>query len=366
MKVIVTKQDLKDALARVMPAVAVKPQEPIISGIYFSAQENQLEVRATNFQQEIRVTIPANVEVNGAVCVVGKYLVPIIAKLAGEIVTLTEENKKLQIKSDAAQFELMTMDADDFPREKPLDAEVSMRFQAIEFKESLKQVVFCASRDISRPIFMSVLIHQKGAAAQFVATNTHRVGRVKLNSFDEITGEKNLIVPVTACHALINSLDNDSVITVSVGNNRASFYFGNELLTTVLAEGTFPPVDKLFDLPKSITAEINIEDFLAALDRVGVIARQTDYTQVTLEFTPDGLTLKANSMDIGSVVEHVDINLDGQSLVISFNINYLWDTLRALTTKTCRFAMNVRLEPVKINGVGDDDAEYVITPVRTQ
>ena len=68
MKAIVSKTDLRDAIARIMPAVAVKPATPVLAGIYLQADaHSSLTLRATNFELDITAKIPANVEAEGKV-----------------------------------------------------------------------------------------------------------------------------------------------------------------------------------------------------------------------------------------------------------------------------------------------------------
>lgn len=368
MKTTVARRDLDDAVTRLLPAVAKKPAEPIISMIYLDAKDNRLTMRATNFAQEVKVTIPANVEVSGKVCVVGKYLQQIIAKLSGEIVTLSEEDNRLLVKSDAARFELFVADAEDFPAESRVAPDCSLRLNAGAFGAALRRTVFCAGKDATRAILTGVKVKLSGEEAELVATNAHRLGLVRLTAFDPIEGEREFVLPAEACWALISSLGKSlgQVVTLRAGANRVSFEFDDELFTTTIIDGQFPPTDKLFDEPKSVTAEVELPDLLAALERVMIVASTNDYQSVTLEFTEEGLALKSSSQGIGSVIEHVDADLTGGAITTSMNIRYLQETLKALTTRRCRFGLEAELIPISLVGVGDDSAEYLITPVRVR
>ena len=70
MKFTCAKNELKDALLVVNRAVAVKPQTPILAGIYLKAEGSTLEMQANNFSLGIITKIPVNTEDSGEIVVI--------------------------------------------------------------------------------------------------------------------------------------------------------------------------------------------------------------------------------------------------------------------------------------------------------
>ena len=66
------KSDLLDALKLVSKAVAVKPQTPILSGIFLSTGNSQVELQANNFSAGTIARVPAYIGTAGKTCVDGK------------------------------------------------------------------------------------------------------------------------------------------------------------------------------------------------------------------------------------------------------------------------------------------------------
>ena len=62
MKFTCSKNELIESLNAVSRAVAVKPQMPILAGIYMNAEGSGLELQANNFSMGIITKIPVSTE----------------------------------------------------------------------------------------------------------------------------------------------------------------------------------------------------------------------------------------------------------------------------------------------------------------
>lgn len=364
MKVTVTKSDLRDALAHVLPAVAVKPGTPVLAGIYLQTEgSSALVLRATNFELDITAKIPANIEVEGKTVTTGKHFAAIVNKLGGDIVTLIDANNQLTIRSEAASFDILTMDADDFPKPLKLDSEKTFRIHRDVFKNLIRRTVFACAKDESRPVFTGVNFALEGTNITAVATNTSRIAIAKDKIFDET--EANIIVPAAALRILQSASDENTSMTVTLnGNRNITFDFDNIRFVSRLIGGTFPSYDKIIPTSAATSAKIDISELRAAIDRIQIISSETDYKQVNMIFTREGLEVSASSNNIGKAVEHVDANVTGDDLEIAFNYSYLLDAFKAFDGDKCTFSMNQELTPVIIKG-DDEDFIYIITPLRT-
>lgn len=371
MKCTCTRADLRDALNAVARAVAIKPSTPVIAGIFLHAEGNTLELQATNFQLSIVAKIPASIESEGDTVVLGKVLPEIVNKLSGEVVTIStaeadDENKMgAVLKSEAATFELLTMDATEFPQINPDAAEKSFRIQAIALKNLIARTVFACAFEDSRPVLTGCNVEIHGADIKFVATNTHRVAITSDKIFDEID-ELRFVVPANSLRNLLSMLVgvHENIVAVDFSGASAAFTFDNIFMSTRLIDGEFPAYERV--IPKSSTTNATVEtaELLKAIDRMQIIARETEYKTVTMNFTQDGLEISSTSNDVGKSMEHVDAEVEGDDLKISFNFNYIVDVLKIVSSKKIRFAMNQPLQAVEIRGLSEDNFIYIVTPLR--
>lgn len=362
MKVIVSKSDLQDAINAVTPAVAVKSSTPILGGVFFCAENSALTVRATNFQLDITAKIPANVESAGATVTTGKFLQPIVNKLSGEIVTL-ESADNLTVKSEAASFNLLTMDASDFPKPASDQPTGSFRISGTALRKLITQTAFACGDDQTRPHFSGVHFTVDGTNIRAEGSDARRIAIANDTTFDSANAD--FIVPANTLKAFAPALVRQ-VVTVDIFHSAVAFAFDNVHFLSRLVDGTFPPVDKIIPASTATSATVDATELKAALERVRVIAKETNYKTVACIFTQDGLEISSNEQNIGRVIEHVDADVSGAVINIAFNFNYLLDGLKAAGGDRIKFGLNGELEPAALKNPDDTDFLYIVTPLRTR
>lgn len=369
MKCTCSKDDLNGALSAVIKAVAVKPSTPVLAGIYLQAAGDSLELQATNFAISVVARVPANVEVEGATVVTGRVLAAVVQKFSGDIVTLTNEKDAatLELRSEAASFELLSMDAEDFPRINRETSLHSFRINKGALIRLINRTVFACAKDEGRPVFAGCFIDISGTAITFVATNTSRIA-IARDVLSDSLDSLQFIVHAATLRNLLGMLYRaaDAVVTVGFSGSEVTFSFDDIFLTSRIIDGAFPPYDKVIPASCATTADLDLRDLRAAVDRMQIIAREAEYQTLRFTFTQDGLELSSNSYTLGSSVEHLDSNVSGDDIELSLNFNFLIDALKAFDTEKVSFGMNQPLTPVKISPLGADDFTYIITPLRTQ
>ena len=196
MKITVARNEILDALKILMKAVAVKSETPILSGIYFSAQNSCLEMQATDNQVGIISKIPANAETDGETVITGKKLFEIVQKLTGEVVTISTEDNCAKILSAGSNFDLLTFKPEDFPKIKQEETLQKFTLRQFALKKLIKQTTFAAdnSKEPTRPIFAGVLFDFADKKIRLAATNTHRLA-VATDTLTESVEDFQFIVP---------------------------------------------------------------------------------------------------------------------------------------------------------------------------
>ena len=371
MKCICSQKDLKEALIAASKALPVKAQTPVLSGIYFSASNNTLEIQATDFSTGIIAKIPAEIEIEGATVVNGKNITDIISRLSGNVVIIsTEEDEGLAtFKSDSTKFSLYTMDVEEFPKVTAQEFIYSFQIQSEVLKNLISRSTFAVSDDDSRPVFKGCSINIEGSNITFVATNTHRLIVAKGTIENEISGENKLIVPANALNnilSIVNAAREDNEVKVDFSDKHIAFTINNIFVTCRLIDGNFPPHEKVIPASCETFASVEISDFRSAISRVEIISKQTEYNTVKLKFNGDGLELSSDSYATGKVVEHLSADVEGPEIEIAFNLRYIQDFLKiAGGSDLVRIGMNDRLSPADFRLPDEENIIYVVTPVRT-
>ena len=368
MKITCSRELLIHAVQIVQKAVATKAQLPILTGIYMSAANNFLELQATDYEIGISCRIEAEVNEPGITVLSGRYFQEVVRKLPGDTIEIcsNQEDRTIKITSNFAQFNLLCLPAEEFPVLKPLTGDTVFKIRDNILKELIKKTVFACANDEARPIFTGGLLEVGGHDVTMVATNTHRLA-LKKDFIDQFDGNLKMIIPAKILNELARIMISDvpSDVTISCQRNQIGFTFDNVYIISRLIEGQFPDYNRVIPPNFATTVTINTDEFLDAVERVSLLARDGEYNVIKLSFGSNKIVITSNNPDIGKAEESVSANIDGNELDIAFNAKYVTDILKNITSDQLSFALNTPLSPASLKPVDDPNYTYIITPVRT-
>ncbi|MDR3588727.1 MAG: DNA polymerase III subunit beta [Negativicutes bacterium] len=368
MKLSCQKDQLQHAVQTVQKAIATKTPLPILTGIYFEARENELQLQATDYEIGISCTISAAVEEPGAVVLSGKYFQEMVRRLPGETVNISssQEDRTIKITSNNAQFNLLSLPPEEFPVLKPVSSENILLVKDTVLRELIKKTVFACASDEARPIFTGGLLEVEDAEIRMVATNTHRLA-LKREKLDESKNNVKMIIPSKILNELARLLGNEDPqdVTLSWQKNQVGIAYDNVFINSRLIEGQFPDYKKVIPPTYSTTIKINTDQFLDAVERVSLLAREGEYNVVKFSFQKDSVIITSNNPDVGKAYETVPAEKNGNDVEIAFNAKYVSDILKNIDSQELLFSLNTSLSPAHLKPWDDDNYTYIITPVRT-
>ena len=119
MKLICQGNELSDALAKVVKALPIKRNNPILDGVKLTALGDTLTIFATDLELAIEKKINAQVLIEGEIVVPGKLFADYAKKIEEEQVELDgTDSSKLVIKYLDSELQIKCMSADDIPYSK--------------------------------------------------------------------------------------------------------------------------------------------------------------------------------------------------------------------------------------------------------
>lgn len=373
MKFSCSKSDLVQALHVVSRAVANKPQTPLLSGIYVKADKDGVELQATDYALSIRCQVATEVEEAGTIILSGRYFQEVTRNLPADdvIIETDAEEKQIFISSGTAHFQLLVMHrqhGEEFPTIRPLEGKVAFTISDVLLKQLIKKTAFSCAGEEGRPVFTGCLLEVGEGEVKMVATNTHRLSFME-TPLEGVHGEgRQFIIPAKVLEELRQMLTSDvpTSIAVACTYSEISFAFENIYLKTRLIEGQFPDYRRVMPTDFATRVTLSTADFLAAVSRVSLIARASDYNVIKLHFQGGEVHMTSNHPEIGQAEEHVAAVIDGPEVSIAFNAAYVTDVLKNIETKSFYFSLNASLQPAAIRETENDAFLYIITPVRTQ
>ena len=370
MKITCEKRELTQAIQTVLKAIPSRPQMPILSGIYIKASENTLELKATDYELSITCKIDANINEEGTIVLPGKYLYEVIRTLPGDYVEIknNETDNSVNISSNAAQFNLLNMQATDFPIIEKLQGQINFTLKNNVFLNFIKKTSFACSTDESRPVFTGCLIDINNNNIVMAATNMHRLALIRENIGNLTNDNLKIIIPAKILNEFIHIFNSDipEDVKISCTHNKISFSYENIYVISRLIEGQFPDYNRVIPKEFKTNVIINKSEFQSALDRVSLISRSGDYNIIHFEFIDDRVRISSDNPNIGKAEETIKVQIEGPGINISFNAKYIIDVLKAIENENFIFSFNQPLTTASIREENNSNFTYVVTPVRTK
>jgi DNA polymerase-3 subunit beta len=368
MRIFCPKEDLHHAVQTVQKAVATKTPLPILTGIYLSAQNDELQLQATDYEVGISCTVKATVEEPGAVVLSGRYFQEMVRRLPGDTIEISssKEDRTIKVTSQNSQFNLLSLPAEEFPVLKPVSGDNAFTVQDAILRELIRKTVFACATDEARPIFTGGLLEVDNDEVRMVATNTHRLALKKAKIAGGGNGVK-MIIPSKILNELARLLTSEEPMDVKLSwqKNQVGIVFDDVYINSRLIDGQFPDYNKVIPATFVTTVILNTDQFLDAVERVSLLARDGEYNVVKFFFKDGAVVISSNNPDIGKAREIVDATTNGNEVEIAFNAKYVTDILKNIDSEELVFSLNTPLSPAGIKPVGDDNYTYIITPVRT-
>src|SRR5450830_1134808 len=152
------------------------------------------------------------------------------------------------------------------------------------------------------------------------------------------------------------------------GVDLIGFEAGGRHTTSLLVDGDYPAVRRLFPDEKPIHAVANTQALIDAARRVSLVAERN--TPIRLSFSDGQVVLDAAQGDDAQASEAIEAQLVGDDISVAFNPQYLLDGLGALTTELVRLSFTHPNKPVEFTGQNTFDGDdidtyrYLLVPIR--
>jgi DNA polymerase-3 subunit beta len=389
MKIICASFDLKDHLSLVSRAVPSRPEPPVLGNVLIQASETSQKVSLIAFDGSlgIKTSFNAQVDTGGSITLPARLLNDIVTRLPEIEITLEvpeteleESNFVTTISSTSGQFQLTGIDAAEFPELPTIEPEAqTIELPIAVLNQGLGGCLFAASTELSKQILTGVHLKIQGIGQgggdtlEFAATDSHRLAVVATNLNDsesESTVELPRLavtIPAKALRELerivSNAAEGDKV-KVSFDEQVMVFEYRDRLLTSTKISGDYPAYGQL--IPQKFSREIILDRkrLISSLELVAVLAQKNNLVKFSLHNDSSELVVSADAQDIGNAEQSLPAEIMGDDIEIAFNIKYLMDGLKALSTTEIKMQLNEGYQPVIFSPLGGLTMTYLVMPVQ--
>lgn len=376
MQLAVLQENLKNALAAVMPAVASKSTLPVLSTIRFTADEHRLTLTATNLELAITVQCGAKIDKPGAVCVPAKLLQELINGFPNDRIDLSLDKYTLTLRAGRYQTTIKCIEADEFPVIPVVTSRAELPLALL--RQAASHVALAAEVNGTRPVLGGVHVVLNGVA-RYEAADGYRLAQLDQALEGSIDPMIDVIIPAKALATVAKAFKGQEDAPVRIGTSQSGgdafgpasqllFDVGNVQVVTRLIDGKFPDMERV--IPTSYATRIIVEarEFKQALAIAEVYASQSSNIvkfQATSggELAPGRLTLSANAAEVGDSQITLDGMIDGGDCAIALNVNYVAQALGCIDTPQVAIELKSPQAPAVFRPVGADGYLHIVMPM---
>lgn len=369
----VDRDVLADAVTWTARSLPTRPPVPVLAGVRIEADTTgTLQLSSFDYEVSARSQIPADVTEAGTVLVSGRLLAEISRALPAKPVDVVLDGTKVQVTCGASRFTLLTMPVEDYPT-LPAMPPVAGVVDGEELTHAVAQVSVAASRDDTLPLLTGVRMEIDGEKVTLLATDRYRLALRELSWKPATPGYSSVaLVRARTLSDAAKSLGGSGSVTVALstggGVDLIGFEAGGRHSTSLLVDGDYPAVRRLFPDETPIHAVIDKPALTEAAKRVALVAERN--TPIRLSFTDGQVVLEAGQGDDAQASEALEAVLVGEPISVAFNPQFLLDGLGALDSPFVRLSFTHPNKPVEFTGQAELDGEdsqayrYLLVPIR--
>jgi len=365
------RRALHDALQHVGRVVSGRTTLPILSNVLLEGGGQRMRVVAYDMELGAESWVEVEVQEEGAVTVPARLLSDIVAGLPEATVEMGSRDRSiLELKCGSSEYSINGLPAEEYPVLPEVEGEVSFEIEQGALKEMIQNTIFAVSRDETRAILTGVLLAWDGKRVKMVTTDSYRLAlrTAPEEGVREVSaGEKwAAIIPARALQELNRMLEPEAEagpVKVQASTQRIMFEAGPYRLLSRLIEGQFPNYERIIPTEAERTITVNREALLGAIKRAALVAR-AEASKLVFVAEGEGLTIQAESGDVGKAREELGAKIEGEGMTIAFNAEYLMDALGVMDSEEVVWHLGGPLTTALLKGAEDPDYLYMVAPMQ--
>jgi DNA polymerase III subunit beta len=362
MKIKITKSALMNGLHMVQNVVGVRSTLPVLSNVLLSTEDDKLWLTTTDLDVTVRCSVEAQVLKGGITTLPVRRLSGIVRELPDAMIELSAaDNDVMTLECGASFFKIIGMSHEEFPAVSNPEDKFFYQMDQGVFREMLRKTAYAASTDETRFVLNGVFLSFRDGKLVIVATDGRRLAMIENEVDFPDEAQADMILPSKAVQELLHILGDEGELKIFSRENQVVFEFGDVFMATKLIDGTYPNYRQVVPTQCEQRVTVEREILLAGLKRAALLA--TDRMGASkLTFADNSLIVSTNTPDVGEARETIAIRYSGKPISVAFNVEFLMDPLRNLTSDEIVIELTDDVSP----GVVKCDIPflYVLMPMR--
>ncbi len=339
---------------------------PILANVLIRKTGAQLQLTTSDLEIQIRTSAELDGDEGDFSTTVGaRKLIDILRSMpSDQTVSLESAQNKLILKGGKSRFTLQTLPAEDFPLVQEA-ASFGPTFSVPQkvLKELLNQVSFAMAVHDIRYYLNGILFVAEGKQLSLVATDGHRLAFSSAMLDVEVPKQEVILPRKTVLEMQRLLSDKEGAIEMRFAGNQAQFSFDGMEFVTKLVEGKFPDYNRVIPRNHKNIITLGREPLLRSLQRTAILTSEK-FKGVRLNIEPGTLRVASNNAEQEEAMDELDIDYDGPSIEIGFNVTYLIDALNNMNQDLVKIELADSNSSALLTIPDNTAFKYVVMPMR--
>lgn len=358
----VDREEFDEALKKAREATEKKSALPILTNFLLKAQDGSLEIRATDLENYLTLSIKAEVMEGGTACVSSRSLSDIVRNLNSAVVTVELDGERILLTGGRSKFKLPTVSPEDFPEfPQPQEGQTILRGNLI--LKGIEKTEYAIAKEETRIALQGMYMRSHEGKIHFVGSDGHRLALYE----PEGDFPYEVLIPRKSLRVIMRLLTGIEEVKVSVSEEGNFAYFSSEDWNLVirLLEGEYP--DYIAVIPAEFTASalFDTAETLRALRRLGGLAEGKMFP-VKITLGENMAVFEFADPEFGEGREEIDVDYLGESFEIGFNGKYIMEALDSFDSEKVwfRFTSPDTAAILEADDLEKDPYRCIIMPMR--
>jgi DNA polymerase III subunit beta len=368
------QQQLLSALQSVAGIVERRHTLPVLANVLMRKTGESIEFTTSDLEIQVRTSAQLGGDTGQFSTTVGaRKLIDILRTLPGDqIVTLSASGSKLTLQGGKSRFTLQTLPAEDFPLvNEVVDFGPAFSVPQKTLKSLIDQVHFAMAVHDIRYYLNGILFVAEGKTLTLVATDGSRLALAEAQLEADIPKQE-VILPRKTVLELMRLLKDgkggdadapEAQIEMRFAANQAKFAFSGMEFVTKLVEGKYPDYNRVIPKNHKNIITLGRAPLLSSLQRAAILTSEK-FKGVRVNIDPGVLKIASSNAEQEEAKEELEIDYDGPSIEIGFNVTYLMDALGNIPHEMVRLEMHDGSSAALVTVPEQPGFKYVVMPMR--
>lgn len=373
MKFTCTKENLAYSLQLVSAIAQKHTHLAILSNIFIQANDQKVELVATDLEIALKVQLRAKVDEPGSFTVPAKTLVDYVNLLPETQIDISLVDNELSIEAGRSRTKIKGSGAEEFPVIPDIEEVHSYLIDAKTLKESLSNVLVAIAKNDIRPELSGVYMGfftERYEGLVLAATDSYRLTEKKVKVKQGTEMIKCIVPSKTAVEmsrliSLVKQEDGEKDVRLWVSPNQIAMRFDHFEMTSRLIEGRYPDYAQIIPTKFTTIATFKSDDMVKKIKAASLFtANGVNAVNVEVKAPEHVISISSTSSQTGEHTSELESEVEGSPNAIVLNHRYVLDGLQQIGSENAVFQLNSADAPCMLTPMGDDSYLYIVMPIR--